>query len=162
MLLMNIVSMIGAMQHDARRPGKPLAQLERDAALARIVRARRWVIAGAAALTAGCAALVSAIAPGKTLGARAHARVLGSTRTPVHRATATQMPPLASAGDLGLRGPSQAPQSAPAASQASQAPSQAAPDASQATPSPSQATPDPSQATPAPASSGPAVVSGGS
>ena len=158
MLLMNIVSMIGAMQRDARRPGKPLAQLERDAALARIVRARRWVIAGAAALTAGCAALVSTIAPGKTLGARAQARVLGSTRTPVHRATATQMPALASAGDLGLKGP----QSAPAASQASQAPSQAAPDASQATPSPSQATPDPSQAASAPASSGPAVVSGGS
>jgi hypothetical protein len=156
MLLANIVSMIGAMQRDARRPSKPLAQLERDAALTRIVRARRWVIAGAAALTAGFAALVSAIAPGRTVGSRGQAQVLGSTRASVHRATATQMPALASAGDLGLQGASQAPQSAPAAAQASPDPSQAAPAAS------SQATQDPSQAAPAPASSGPAVVSGGS
>ena len=39
----------------------------RDAAVARVSRTRRWVIAGAAALTAGFAALVSAVAPGRSV-----------------------------------------------------------------------------------------------
>lgn len=43
----------------------------RDAALRRISFTRRWMIAGAAALTAGLAALVSALLPGKSLGAKA-------------------------------------------------------------------------------------------
>src|SRR5947209_20534853 len=43
----------------------------RDAALIRISRTRRWALAGAAALTAGLAALASALLPGKSFGAKA-------------------------------------------------------------------------------------------
>jgi hypothetical protein len=192
MLLANSVTMIGAMHRGARRPSKSLAQLERDAALARLGRVRRWVIAGAAALTAGFATLVSAVTPGRSAGAQAQARGLGSSRTPVRRATPARMPPLASASELGLQGPSQAPesssapsqsssassqspsassqsssapsQSSSASSQSSSAPSQSSSAPSQAAPAPAQAAPAPAQAAPAPAQAAPApaVVSGGS
>ena len=149
MLLTNIVTMIDAMHRGSRRPSRGLAQQERDSALQRVGRTRRWVIAAAAALTAGFAAIVSAIAPGRTIGAHAQTRALGlgSTRTPPRPLASTRMPPLASAQDLGLQGPSSAPQAAPTPSQ-------------QAAPSPSQAAP--SQSQPAPAPSAPAAVSGGS
>jgi uncharacterized membrane protein YgcG len=100
---------------DLNRRSRSLAQLERDRALERISRTRRWLLAGAAALTAGFAALVSAIAPGKSYGARrstpftpARARGHAGTRT------AAALPPLASPSSLGLQGPGQPP--APASS----------------------------------------------
>jgi hypothetical protein len=55
-----------------KRQGEDAARL-RDAALRRLSLTRRWIIAGAAALTAGLAALVSAILPGKSLGAKSPA-----------------------------------------------------------------------------------------
>ncbi len=116
------------------------AQLHRDAALMRIVRTRRFVIAASAALTAGFAAVVSSVAPGHTLRKSDRPLTTASTSNPV--AASTQMPPLASPGDLGLQGTTSVPQS----SQIS--PSQAAP-----------VTPDPTQqVSPVPAP----VVSGGS
>lgn len=145
-----------------KRRNQSLAQLERDAALERVSRARRWVIAAAAALTAAFAALVSTVAPGRTLGARAQARTLGSTRTLAQVVTSTRMPPLASPGDLGLQGPSQAPQADSSQQVAPNPTQQVAPNPSQ------QVAPDPSQQAasapaPAPASGGSgAVVSGGS
>jgi hypothetical protein len=123
------------------------AALHRDAALARIVRARRWVIAGAAGLTGALAAFVSATAHGHTLhkGAfvRAPARATGAPSTSV------QMPPLASPSSLGLQGPVEDPQPSSSGSGQSQSGSS----------SQSQA---PAAPAPAPAPSGGAVVSGGS
>jgi hypothetical protein len=155
MLFADIVSVIGAEHRGARRRNQSLAQLERDAALSRLSRTRRWVIAGAAALTAGFAALVSALAPGRTLGARAEAWTLSSTPATPARSVA-RMPPLASPSALGLQGPSQAPQ-ADSSQQAAPAPAQ------QSTPDPSQ----PAASAPAPtvvqsSGGGGAVVSGGS
>jgi hypothetical protein len=130
---------------------RPRAVLERDAALARAGRARRWVIGGTAALTAGSAALVSAIAPGRSLGAKPL-----SVKTPVTTANtaAPQLPPLASPSSLGLGAPSAAPEPAP---QSNPSPSQA----QQQSPPAQQSSPAPQDQAPAPSSGGP-VVSGGS
>jgi hypothetical protein len=136
-------------EHRVRR-SRSLAQLQRDAALARVSRTRRVAIVGAAALTAGFAALVSAIAPGKTLRARATAQTVGEVRARARSATSNTMPPLATPGELGLQGPDQAPQASPD-------PSQVAPDSSQVAPDSSQVAP-----APAPSDGGGAVVSGGS
>jgi hypothetical protein len=132
------------------RRSQSLAQLERDAALARVGRTRRWVLAGAAALTAGAAALVSAVAPGRSLGAKTHVTAQVDSRAAATPKTSSrgQMPPLASAADLGLQGPSESPQPSPAPDPSAQAPQ----DQSQAVPNPAQVAPAPS----AP------VVSGGS
>jgi hypothetical protein len=114
--------------------------LARDAALFRIRRARGWMLAGAAALTAGLAALASALLPGKSLGAGSH-RVARSAA-----ATSAVTPPLpapANTAQLGISAPGQAPQSLP--------PPPPAP----------QPAPQPSQPQPAPSGGG-AVVSGGS
>ncbi len=131
-------------------PRRSEAQLSRDAALLRIVRTRRFVIAGTAALTAGFAAVVASIAPGRTLHRTAATTPTGA-RTTARRATASlTMPPLASPGDLGLQGPTSVPQSVNPTPQ--QQPQQQA------------VTPDPTQqAAPAPSAPvAPAVVSGGS
>jgi hypothetical protein len=133
---------------DFTGPGtRSRAALARDAALARVGRTRRWVLAAAAALTAGIAALVSAVAPGRTLSAKTPAQTEAaapSTGQAASNAIPT-MPPAAGAADLGLQGPSQAP--APAQSQTQSVPQ----------PQPqSQPTPPP-----APQPSAP-VVSGGS
>jgi hypothetical protein len=92
-------------------PNTSRAALVRDAALVRVRRTRRWVILSTAALTAGFAALVSAVAPGRSLAAKtssagtassANASVSGSSAIPA-------MPPAANGAALGLQGPSQAP-----------------------------------------------------
>jgi hypothetical protein len=143
------------------RRSKSLAQLERDAALRRVSRARRWMIIGAGGLSAAFAALVSAVAPGHSLGAKTHAEVAstGSARTAkastaaASTASAPRMPPLASASELGLQGPSQDPQASsdPSQSQAQAPPSQ-----------PTQPAPAAQNPTPVAPSTAPAVVSGGS
>lgn len=93
-----------------------MAALARDAALARLGRTRRWVIAGSAALTAGFAALVSAVAPGRTLTSKqkVSGQATASSRS-THGAGAEipSMPAPATAGDLGLQGPNEAPQPVP-------------------------------------------------
>jgi hypothetical protein len=119
---------------DARRSA---AQLKRDSAIRRVGLTRRVVIGAAGALTAGIAAFVSAVAPGRTLGAqtrnsaayeRAYKRYLAARA----RATAVRperMPPLASPAQLGLAADS-APseqQAAPAESAPAAPPVQAAP-----------------------------------
>lgn len=131
---------------------RSLAQLQRDAALRRVGRVRRWTIGAAAALTAGFAVVVSAVAPGRTQASqsRVQGTTTGASAAPVARSN--RMPPLKSASELGLRAPDQAPQPAPDQSQAAPAPP--APDQSRAAPVPA-----PAQPQPAPA---PAVVSGGS
>jgi hypothetical protein len=122
-----------------------LAALARDAALTRVSRTRRWMIVAAAALTAGLAALASALLPGKSLGAKAHSSAVVSTRPAAGPATGTpQLPSPAGAAQLGLGGDGQAAQ-APTPSE------QAAP---QPAPAPAPA--------PAPSPGGGAVVSGGS
>jgi hypothetical protein len=114
--------------------------LARDAALFRITRARRWMLAGAAALTAGLAALASALLPGKSLGAGSHSSVKTAAAT---SAVAPPMPAAANAAQLGISAPGQAPQSLPPP------------------PAPQPAAPQPAQPQPAPSGGG-AVVSGGS
>jgi ABC-2 type transport system permease protein len=54
--------MNGINQRDGARRSQSRAQLERDAALDRVGRMRRWMMAGAAGLTAAFAALVSVVA----------------------------------------------------------------------------------------------------
>jgi hypothetical protein len=131
-------------------PRRSQAQLSRDAALLRVVRTRRFVIAGAAALTAGFAAVVSSIAPARTVR-RTAAVPPTATRAKARSAPASlKMPPLASPGDLGLQGPTSVPQVA----QSSSAPSVPAPSQQSA---PVQAAP-----APAPVPAAPTVVSGGS
>lgn len=113
--------------HRSEGPGsRSTAALQRDAALRRIGRTRGWTIAGASALTAGLALLVSAVAPGRTPGAKSQsAAVLAPTAqtAPATATSAPKLPPLASPGALGLQGPNQAPavpQSAPPPAQSSQ------------------------------------------
>jgi len=118
-----------------------LAVRARDAALTRISRTRRWMIAGAVALTAALAALASTLLPGKSFGAKGTATRSSSGPVATTAGTGTpQLPAPADAAQLGLQGPSGAPQPS--------APEQPAPQ-----PAP-QANPQPAPA--------PAVVSGGS
>ncbi len=82
-----------AMPGDPRnRFDRASAALERDAALGRIGRARGWLIAGVAALTAALAALASALLPGKSLGAKPHSTVIASR--PAARGAHAPAPPL--------------------------------------------------------------------
>lgn len=115
-------------------------QRDRDAAIARIARARRVTILGAAALTAGLAGVISAVAPGRSFGAKAsrHGVTAAASSRPV---TAARMPRLDSPSQLGLQAPGSPPQ----------APQSAPPQQSQ-----------PAPVAPQPASSSGAVVSGGS
>jgi hypothetical protein len=151
------------------RPGRerPRAVIERDAALARIGRTRRWVLVGTAALTAGAAGLVSAIAPGRSLGAKpagaSESAVSTTAATSSHtaaRAYAPQMPPLANPSSLGLSGPSQPPSASTTDNSAATppAPAQSAASQAQSNAAQSQAAPAP---VPAPVPQ-PSVVSGGS
>ncbi|MFL5831133.1 MAG: hypothetical protein ACJ76X_14560 [Solirubrobacteraceae bacterium] len=151
------------------RRAPSLAQLERDAALRRVSWTRRWVIAGAGALSAGFAALVASVAPGHSLASsRAavakQATTSASSGTPTRTGAAAtrtpRMPPLASPSDLGLQGPSAAPQPAPSPESQPRSPAQSAPaPQTQAAPTPA---PQP-QAAPAPAPDpAPAPTSGGS
>ncbi|MBV9002738.1 MAG: hypothetical protein JO304_27025 [Solirubrobacterales bacterium] len=111
-------------EHLDYRSRSPAART-RDAALARVGRTRRWVIAGAAALTAGIAGLVSAVAPGRSLASKSHVPAATARSSP-SGSTIPPLPPVASAGDLGLQGPGQAP-SAPDQSQPQSVPSQPPP-----------------------------------
>lgn len=106
--------------NDRRTPGRgpSSAQMQRDAALKRVSLTRRWVIGGAAALSAAVATLVSAIAPGHSLGAKpafadstATSSGGGNAAQSTARASvgAKKMPPLAKPSDLGLAGPAAGP-----------------------------------------------------
>jgi hypothetical protein len=145
--------------------GRSAAQLERDSALHRIGLTRRFAIGAAAALTAGIAVLVSAVAPGRTLGATQYSAAYKAAyqRYLAARASATtpstKMPPLASPSSLGLvagAAPQPAPTQSqgPSASQQAQAQAQAQAAAAQA--AAAQAAPVQVAAPP------PVVVSGGS
>lgn len=167
---------MAAADHLTPRHGQ--AALERDAALLRVSRVRRLAIVATAALTAGCAALVASIAPGKSLATKPN--VASATITPIGSSagarSAPALPPLAGAAQLGLQAPAQAPQPAQAQSQSSQAQASQAQaaaaqaaqaQAAQAQAAQAQAAQAQSQASaPAPASQpsggGGAVVSGGS
>jgi hypothetical protein len=135
-----------------RGPAKARAAHDRDAALWRLSRTRRWVAGGAAVLTAAFAALVSTITPASKASASSQslgtASSAGSTSG---SGSHPKMPPLASASSLGLQAQPSASQSTPDQS-AQSAPAQSAP----------APTPAPSTVAPAPAASAPAAVSGGS
>ncbi len=112
----------------AGRPGTPArvqstAQLQRDDAIQRAGLTRRIAVGGAAALTAGIAAFVSAVAPGKTFGAphAAKTTVAVPASTAATRTSTPTMPALASASQLGLAAGS-APQAAPSQQQQVQPP----------------------------------------
>ena len=159
--------MIGSKQRMTTNDNRSRAVRARDAALARVSRTRRWVIVGAAALAAGFAALVSAVAPGRSLASKSAAQTEASTATgsssswrgasgssssggASSASSVPQLPPAANPDSLGLQGPAQPPQSVPSSPQSS-APAQSTPPA---------AAPQPA---PAPQSSGGGgVVSGGS
>ena len=96
-----------------------LAALQRDAALTRISRVRRGLIVATAALTAGVAALVSAITPGRSSGAvRAASSSVAAVSSGASHGSSLTMPAPAGPSELGLQGPGQAPQAAPAPSSA--------------------------------------------
>jgi hypothetical protein len=131
---------------------RALAGLARDAALARIGRARVLMLVVAVVLTALLTALASALLPGKSWGAAHRGRAATGGRPATPRVTphnsaavAPRMPPAASPAQLGLAGPSEAPQSV------APPPVQSSPPASA-----------PAQPAPAAPSGGGAVVSGGS
>jgi hypothetical protein len=151
------------------------AQRARDEALRRLKRVRGMTIVGAGALTAALAGLVSAVAPGRTLGARTKVAAAPRTARPAPRRSSTRalrMPPLASASQLGLQRPGAAPESAAPggqgtapsdqgtapSDQGSTAPSQQAAPA----PQPAPVAPAPQPAAPQPAPAGGGAVSGGS
>lgn len=144
------------MGHEYRSagPDRSRAVLIRDAALARVSRARRWVIAGAAALTAGLAALMSAVAPGRSLAPKTPtgaANASASSATSSGGSAIPRMPALASPSDLGLQSPGQGPSPDQSQPQDSQPQSQ---------PQDTQPQPAPAPVPAAPPSGG--VVSGGS
>ena len=93
-------------------PDRAAAQREREAAFARIGRVRGATVIGAGALTAAIAGVVSAVAPGHTLGAKAPVTTASASNATRVRTTALVMPPLDKPGQLGLQGPSSPPQSA--------------------------------------------------
>jgi hypothetical protein len=105
----------GAAQRSAsgaRLMGRARAALDRDAALVRIRRVRGWTIVAAAALSAGLTGLVSAIAPGKSLGAAKHLTAKVTRRAHYYMKTPLPaLPPLASTASLGLVPPSTPPAS---------------------------------------------------
>jgi len=97
------------------RPDRAAAQLKREAALARLTRVRGITIAGAGALTAVVAGVVSS-ASGHTLGAKHVARAAApAARAAAPSSRGAKLPPLASARQLGLGAPGAAPQAAPQA-----------------------------------------------
>jgi hypothetical protein len=80
------------------------AARDRDAAIGRVGRTRRWLLAGAAAATAGLAALASVLLPGKSLGANHHSTAAKSDPVARRSAPSTpRLPPPAGAAALGLR-----------------------------------------------------------
>jgi len=173
--------MIGREHRMSTTDPRSRAVLARDAALARVRRTRRWVIAGTAALTAGFAALVAALTPGRSLASKSPAATevasaSGGSATRARSASSVpQLPPAANPDSLGLRGPSQPPQAASSPSQSQSASpqpqsqsaspqpqSQSAPSSPQSS-APAQSTPPAAAPQPAPQpSGGGGVVSGGS
>lgn len=142
------------------RPDRVAAQRSREAAFARIGRVRGLTILGAGALTAAIAAVVSAVAPGRTLGAKTVATVAvvthhsGRVSRTASTHSALKMPPLASPTQLGLGGPGAPPQ-------ASSQPQQSSPAQTQTQTQTQTQSSAPAPQSSAPVQSGP-VVSGGS
>jgi hypothetical protein len=130
------------------RPDRVTAQRKREAAFARLVRVRGVTVIAAGTLTAAVAGLVSA-ASGRTLGAKHYVRTaVPAAKVTPKDSTHVTMPPLATAGQLGLGAPSSAPQSDPNAQTQTQG---AAPAQTQTQPTPQ---PQVQQSVPAPAVSG--------
>ena len=116
--------MIGSEHRMTTNDNRSGAVLARDAALARVRRTRRWVIAGTAALTAGFAALVSAVAPGRSLASKPAVQNEASTAASSSSSSSSspaipELPPAANPDSLGLQGPAQPPQSVPSQPQSS-------------------------------------------
>jgi hypothetical protein len=96
----------------SQAPRRAHAALARDAALARIGHARRWVVLGSAGLSAGFAALVSTSPPSKASTKTTRPTSSTSARPRATRPGAEPaLPPLADGSKLGLSGPSQSPSS---------------------------------------------------
>jgi hypothetical protein len=130
------------------RPDRAAAQRKREAALARLARVRGVTVIGAGALTAAVAGVVS-VASGRTLGTKHYVRASVTKASGSAAATHAKMPPLASAGQLGLGSPASAPQPAPSSQPNANANAQAQADAQAQAQAQAQAA-----AAPAPAVSG--------
>jgi hypothetical protein len=129
-------------------PDRAAAQRVRESAFARIGRVRGATVIGAGALTAAIAGVVSAVAPGRTLGAKAPSPATATSSSATRaRTTTLVMPPLDNPSQLGLQGPASPPQSSQ--SQGTQ-------------PQPQVQTQTQSAPAPAPQSAPAPVVSGGS
>ncbi len=100
--------------HVRSAPPSSAAARDRDAALARAGRVRGLTIAGSAALSAALAGLVAASPPSQASTSASAPRGTAARVTPPARPVvlrAPQLPPLESASALGLKAPSQPPQS---------------------------------------------------
>lgn len=147
----------------------------RDAALNRVSRTRRLLITASAALSAAFAGFVSTSAPGKasprTARLGASAALEPAPRTSQTTLRAPALPPLASASQLGLQGPTDTPQpdsggsaSPDSGGSAGSGTPSGGGDQTQAPAQPSAPAPSPAQSAPAQPSTPPGggVVSGGS
>jgi hypothetical protein len=143
--------------------------LARDAALRRLRRANRWLIAGSVALSALLTDVAAQAFPGRTISRSAHPSSTAQTRhrpaSPA-RAHADHRSRTHHAVPRALKPPAQAP--APTTATSESAPASPAPAPAPAPTSPPASTPAPAPApSPAPAAAAPApapapVVSGGS
>jgi hypothetical protein len=128
----------------------------RDAALNRLSRINRWLIAGSVVLTGALSEVAANAFPGKTIKAGAARKPKGSTAHPSTSTSTTTAP---------LRPPAQAPESAPTQESApaqESAPSQEpAPSQESSQSAPAQESPPAQESAPAQEPSAP-VVSGGS
>src|SRR5947199_3442376 len=104
-----------ARNHPPGPDRRSLTADDRDAALARVGRMRRWLLGAAAALVAGLAALASALVPGRSLAANGHQTPTSGAGTATSRDNKAEppLPPPASTARLGLRAPDEAPQPSP-------------------------------------------------
>ena len=129
----------------------------RDAALRRLGRANRWLIAGSLALTAVLAEVAAQAFPGKSLHGSSTSGTTGRSANPRGSGTGS---PTGSANSVELHPPAQAPESAPEEESAPPAESSSQEPAGGA--QPSEQEPAPAQQQPQRSESSPPVVSGGS
>ena len=94
-------------------PARTAAQRRRDAMLARVTRTRWVTVAGAGGLSAALAALVGAVAPGRSSASTSREAVTSHATVTAAHARAPAMPPAADAAQLGLQPPGSAPQAPP-------------------------------------------------
>jgi hypothetical protein len=150
---------------EPRRGSATSAALQRDAALNRISRTRRWLLVATAGLTALFAGVVASITPKKVAARTPGAGLSAAGSRAARPRSKAALPPLASAAALGLQAPGSAPQAAApvAPSTGSDSGTPAAPSTGSGGGTSAADAGSAAASAPAPApSTGPAAVSGGS